>query len=129
MITGINFKTGIEVEGIVLTSEQYDIPFASAKIGGTQPTTTIPMMPVGLLVAGMISAGLSSLSGNDISSVRLAPIEISVVPSAAVAARGSNFDLKQAYEQLRQQMVSEGIPFLNPEELDHEIADRKGNRS
>lgn len=91
-----------------------DIPAVSAKIGGTQPTSIIPLMPVGLLVAGIIN--------DNIAPVPIAPIEISVVPSAAIIAQGSALDLKQAYELLRQQMLSEGLPFLDQEELEREIS-------
>jgi hypothetical protein len=129
IVTGINFDTGAGAERVVLTSEQYDIPFASAKVGGTQPTTIIPLMPVGLLITGMISVGLSLHPNDDTPPAPLAPIEISVEPSAAVFVPGSVLDMKQAYEHLRQQMLSEGLPLLDAEELEREIADRKATRS
>jgi hypothetical protein len=129
MITGINFDTTAGADGIVLTAEQCDIPAVSAKIGGTQPTSIIPLMPVGLPVAGIISVGLTIHPNDYIAPVPVAPIEITVVPSAVIVAQGTGLDLKQAYEMLRQQMLSEGLPFLNEEELEREIVDRKGTRS
>src|ERR1022692_4451226 len=129
MITGINFDTGVGADGIVLTAEQCDIPAVSAKVGGTQPTSIVPLMPAGLLVAGIISVGLTIRPNDHIAHVPITPIEISVVPSAAIVAQGSALDLKQTYELLRQQMLSEGLPFLDAEELEREIVDRKGTRS
>lgn len=122
MIAGINVNTGAGL-GVVLTAEQFDIPPVNATIGGTRPSSIIPLMPVGLLVAGMISATLTVIDPSvNVADAPMAPIEISVVQVSA-------HDLKQAYEHLRQQMISEGIPFLNAAELEREIAERKGTRS
>ncbi len=53
-------------------------------------------------------------------------IKISVVP---VQARALALNLKETYENLRHQMVSEGLPLLSATELESEIAERKGTRS
>src|ERR1700685_2569074 len=78
MISGMNVNTGAGLEATVLTAEQYDILPVSAKIGGTQPTSIIPLMPVGLIVAGIIGATLLGLDPDaHVRDARIAPIEIS----------------------------------------------------
>ena len=131
MITGVNVDANAGLEGVVtLTSEQLDIPPANAKIGGTNSALAIPFMPVGsLLVAGVIGITLMVSNGASQPVEAFAPIEISVAPAMSSLAQVTPLDLREAYEHLRQQMLSEGIPFLNATELDQEIADRKGTRS
>lgn len=125
MIDGANIEAGVELR-IVLTSEQAAFPAISARVGGTQPTTIIPFMPV-MIVAGVIATGLMVEPAGG--PVAAAPIEISVASNAPVVASGVTLGLKEVYEQLRMQMASDGLPFLNADELEREIADRKGSRS
>ncbi len=130
MIAGVNVDANAGMEGVIMaTSEQSGIPPANAKIGGTSPISTIPFMPVGsLLIAGVI--GVTLLVADAAAQGVEAPIEISVVPSYTVyASQMTEADLREAYEGLRRQALSEGIPFLNAAELEREIAGRKGTRS
>ena len=50
-----------------------------------------------------------------------------ICESALLEVSGAS--LKASYENLRRQMEAEKLPFLNAEELECEIADRRGNRS
>ena len=131
MITGMNMNVNDGLEGaVMLTSEQCAIPPANAIVGGTNATSTIPFTPVGsLLIAGMI--GLTLLVADPfVHAVEtpLGSIEISIVPTP-LQTNVSILNPRETYERLRQQMASDGIPFLDAAELEREIADRKGTRS
>lgn len=130
MIDGLNVENEAGVKGLILTAEQCDIPAVSAKIGGTQPTSILPLMPVGLLIAGIVSVSMAVVDpATYVADATLVPIEISVVPAPPLAAHVPALDLKKAYEQLRQQMLAEGLPFLAAADLEKEIADRKRTRA
>jgi len=125
MVDGMNVDAETSVERLILTAEHYDIPLATARVGGTQPFAVIPFVAVGLIVAGTVNP----MSEDMIEAAQMTPVEISVVTDASVPASGMTLDLKAAYEQLRDQMTLEGTTFLGPDELEKEIAERKGNRA
>ena len=129
MITGVNVNMTVGLESVVMAAEQCATPAPNAMVGGTSGSTIPFMAPVGkLLIAGIIGATL--MVADPAADAPFAPIEISVVPqAAAMLAEVSVLNIREAYELLRQQMASEGIPFLNAAELEREIADRKGTRS
>lgn len=125
MMTGVNVSARGELGTIApLYSEQFSIPPASASIGGVSYGPLAGQLaPLGgVVVAGIVGAALV-ISGCPTTDEKGWPtIEITVAQRAGVG-------LKEAYEELRQQMVCEGVPFLNAAELEQEIADRKGTRS
>lgn len=129
VMTGVNVNAGGELGPIAaLSSEQFNIPPANASIGGTSYGSIVGPMPPfrGVVVAGVIGIGIAVANEH-----AWPMVEISVNPEAYIVHGGqmTGDDLRQAYEELRRQMVSEGIPLLNAAELEREIADRKGPRS
>ena len=132
MTTGVNVKAGGELGTIALCSEQFNIPPASASIGGASYRPLVIRMPPlsGMVVAGIVGAALTLSAPAAVNEVAWPTVEITVAP-IVLGAHGemAGFDLKTTYDELRRQMVSEGVPFLNAAELEREIADRKGTRS
>ena len=129
MTRGVNVSAGGGLGSIELYSEMFDIPPASASIGGAAYDSPVGIIPPfgGMVVAGIISAALilSPASSSD----TWPTLEITIAPTADIApGQGATMDLRAAYEGLRRQMLSEGIPFLNADELEREINDRKGSR-
>ena len=108
---GVNVKSGTVWDTLTfMRSEQFSIPPASASIGGA-------------------CYGLSRCA-NSVLAADIMTIDITVSqPLDAAYSEVAGVELKEAFESLRRQMVSEGIPFLDAAELESEIASRKGTRS
>lgn len=126
MISGVNVNAGGGLAGVLtIISEHYSIPPSNVEIGGvTYSRSMIPIVPI----RDLIVAGITGGAGTQVAEASDSPVEISVVPQFGLEADTPAFDVKDAYERLRRQMISEGLPFLNASELEREIADRKGSR-
>ena len=122
MITGINYNSPVWM----VVAEQSGLPPRppTAEVGGTEPTSSAPSMPAGFIAAGIISLGLASMAN-----LPTTLIEITSVSLVTPADDNTAIGLKSAYETLRTQMRDEGVPFLNAQELESEITERKGIRS
>jgi len=110
----------------------------SAQVGPTMPSTGV----AGVIVKALLPILWPVAASGEQAFLRFKPpvasvdgvsygsISVTVPPDAAMArGHAAGADLKEAYEQLRQQMLSEGLPFLGAAELEREIAERKGTRS
>jgi hypothetical protein len=135
IITGVNVNAGGELGPIAsLSCEQFTIPPVNASIGGASYGSAPFHIPPfrGLIVAGVVATAVA-MSVPSVAAGEHPPlvVEISVDPGEYMFHGGqmTGADLRQAYEDLRRQMLSEGIPFLNAAELEREITDRKGTRS
>jgi hypothetical protein len=114
----------------LLRSEQLSIPPANASVGGVSYSSLdaqrIPPLEGkgGIVVTGISTSDLTFPTNT------WPTLEITVAPTALTPESHSvEFDLEGSYEELRRQMASEGVPFLDADELEREIADRKGTRS
>jgi hypothetical protein len=122
MTTGVNASANVGPSTLVLYSQQLSIPPASASIGGIcYPSLPVRVSPfIGATVAGINAPFIPA--GVNIAEYPWPTIEATVEADALI------IDVRARYDDLRWQMVSEGIPFLNAAELTLEIADRKGSR-
>jgi hypothetical protein len=124
MTTGINVAAGGELGTIELYSGQLNIPPASAEVGGASFNPTVNAV----VIAGIIGKAATLYRPLGSENEHAWPkIEISV--ASMPHDRVAQGNLKAVYEELRRQMVAEGLPFLNATELEREIAERKGIRS
>lgn len=125
---GLNVKPGGELGGVMQVSpEHFEIPPADAAIGGASYASS---MTISIAALAGLSFAITALMSAPPLQQNLPVLEITIAygDHQTTGITEDKVHVKSAYEMLREQMASEGTPFLNATELEREIAERRGMR-